>query len=90
MRKKVVEDRMKTVYKYKQKYVLRVILFLIFGVFALALSLSGRMIETLVTGLILVFLQIVILIHYLGKRLVVDEKGITVLAFWGLPVNGAP
>ena len=76
------------IFQYKQKYALRLILLLICGVFAAALFASGRVAGALVVGLIFVFFQVLILIHYLSKRLVADDQGLRLLAFWKMPVYG--
>ncbi len=85
-----MEGDVKTMFKYKQKYALRLILLLVCGLFALALFASGRTDGALVVGIIFVFFQALILIHYLSKRLAVDDEGIALLAFWKVPVYKVP
>jgi len=74
---------MNTIFKYKQKFFPKLIIFIIFILFSLAV-INYKIFFFILFCIVFLLLQILIHIYYMSKRLIITNKGIERKIFWNV------
>ena len=77
---------MMIVFNYKQKVFPKVLLFVIFGAFALIID-NYQLYSSVSFYLAFILLQAIIHIYYSSKRLIITDSGIEEKIFWDVPYS---
>jgi hypothetical protein len=76
-------------FSYKLKLYPILILLFIGGAFAFLFYMSQRWNEMIIAAAVFAALELVVIIYFISKRLVLDDDGVAVCIFWKLGVIGA-